>query len=127
MHESTKAALGFVAERQPNAPLIVRAVDAGSPAAKSPLRTGDEIMRWNNGEPPKRPDRWASSQKPGDELRLLVRHEDQEKEEEVVIRLGEIREKYYQVAESSQASERAKHIRDGILHGTTAPVTANNH
>jgi predicted metalloprotease with PDZ domain len=126
VHESTKPALGFVAEHQPNAPLIVRVVDLDSPAAKSALRTGDEILRWNNAEPPKRPDRWIAGQKPGDELHLTVRHEDQEKEEEVTLHLGETHERFYQVVESAQATEREKRIREGILRGTTAPVTAKN-
>jgi predicted metalloprotease with PDZ domain len=127
VRESTKASLGFVAEHQPNAPLVVRAIDPESSAAKSSLRTGDEVLRWNNAEPPKRPDRWAAGQKPGEELRLTVRHEDQEKEEDVVFHLAEVHEKFYQLAESSQATEREKHIRDGILHGTTAPVNVKNH
>ncbi|HEY4980201.1 MAG TPA: hypothetical protein VII25_13615, partial [Candidatus Acidoferrum sp.] len=67
---------------------------------------------------------WTISQKPGDELHLLVKHADKEKEDDIVVRLGEVRETYFQVVESPHVSERQKHIRDGILHGTTAPVTA---
>jgi predicted metalloprotease with PDZ domain len=123
-HESVRPLLGFSAERQPNGPLVVRGVDPDSPAAKTTLRTGDEIVRWNNGEAPKRLDHWTISQKPGDELHLLVKHADKEKEDDIVVRLGEVREEYFQVVESPHISERQKHIRDGILHGTTAPVTA---
>jgi predicted metalloprotease with PDZ domain len=123
VHESVRATLGFVADHQPNAPLLVREIDADSPAGKSALRSGDEIVRWNNGDPPRRLERWANSQKPGDELHLLVRHADTEKDEEVAVKLGEVREKVYQVTESAQATEREKRIREGLLHGTTAPVT----
>jgi predicted metalloprotease with PDZ domain len=123
-HESVRPLLGFFAERQPNGPLVVRGVDPDSPAAKTTLRTGDEILRWNNGDAPKRLDHWTISQKPGDELHLLVKHADKEKEDDIVVRLGEVRETYFQVVESPHVSERQKHIRDGILHGTTAPVTA---
>jgi predicted metalloprotease with PDZ domain len=123
-HENVRAVLGFVAEHQPSGPIVVREVDPEYPAAKTVLRNGDEILRWNNGEPPRRLERWASSQKPGDELVLHIRHAGEEKEEDVTIHLGEVREKYFQIAETLHASDREKHIREGILHGTTAPVTA---
>jgi hypothetical protein len=31
------------------------------------------------------------------------------------------------VAEDADASEKARHIRDGLLHGVTQPVTASIH
>ena len=122
--ETVRPVLGFTAEHQPNGPLVVRGIDPNSPAAKSALRTGDEILRWNNGEPPKHPERWVLSQKPGDEISLRVRHAGEEKEDDIDLRLGELRETRYQVAESAHSTEREKHIREGLLHGTTAPVTA---
>jgi len=124
-HEASRAALGFIAEHQPNASMVVRAIDPDSPAAKSALRAGDEILRWNNSDPPRRLDRWTIAQKPGDELHLQVKHEDKEKEEEITVRLGEVREKYYQLAEASQGTDRQKRIREALLHGTTTPVTAS--
>ncbi len=126
-HDSVRPVLGFFAEHQPGGPLVVRGIEADSPASKTALRTGDEILRWNNGEPPRRLDRWAIAQKPGDELHLHVKHAEKEKEEDIVVWLGEIREKYYQVVESGHSSEREKHIRDGILRGVTAPETAKAH
>ena len=63
-----------------------------------------------------------SLEKPGDQLRLRVKRDD--KEMDIALRIGEVREKVYQVAESSHTSERAKRIREGILRGTTEPVTA---
>jgi C-terminal processing protease CtpA/Prc len=99
-------------------------IDADGPAAKSGLLVGDEIVRWNNGEPPRRPERWLSQQKPGDTLHLRVRRED--KEQSIEIRLGEQRETLYQVAESANAGERARRIREGILRGSTEPATAGN-
>jgi predicted metalloprotease with PDZ domain len=123
--ETVRPILGFAVENQGTGPIVVRSIDPEAPAAKSQLRTGDEILRWNNGDPPRRPERWVLSQKIGDEIILRVRHAGAEKEEDVPVRLGELREKRYQVAESSHATEREKHIREGLLHGTTAPVTAN--
>jgi predicted metalloprotease with PDZ domain len=125
-HESVRSVLGFLVERQPNAPLIVRGVEPDSPASKTQLRTGDEILRWNNADPPKRPDHWVQSQKPGDEVRLHVKHAEKDQEEDVVVHLGEVREKYFQVAESAHPTDRQKLIREGLLHGTTAPVSAKN-
>ena len=63
-------------------------------------------------------------QKPGDALQLTVKRE--EKELSMEFRLGEIHEKFYQVIEQPHASDRAKRIREGMLHGTTEPVTARN-
>jgi predicted metalloprotease with PDZ domain len=121
--ESVRATLGFLPQREPGAPWSVAAVDAGGPAAKSGLQVGDEILRWNNSDVPRRPERWAGQQKPGDVLRLRVRRG--EKEESVEIHLGELRERFFQVAEMSNADERARRLRDGLLHGTTEPITAH--
>jgi predicted metalloprotease with PDZ domain len=124
-HESVQAILGFFVERDSNGAWMVRGVDAGGTAAKSGLRPGDEILRWNNGDPPRRPDHWASQQKPGETLHLRLKRAG--KEERVDLPLGEVREKFYQVAESPHASDRARRIREGMLRGTTDPVTARNH
>jgi predicted metalloprotease with PDZ domain len=123
--ESVRATLGFTLQREPSGPWFVAGIEAGTSAEKSGLKVGDEILRWNNSDTPRRPERWASQQKAGDELRLRVRRD--EKEETLTLHLGEVREKIYEVAESSTVSDRAKRIRDGILRGTTDPVTARNH
>ena len=68
------------------------------------------------------PERWAGQQKPGEVLHLRVRRGEEEKS--LDIHLGEVREKFFQVVDLPNADERAKHLRDGILHGTTDPVTA---
>ncbi|MFI5096401.1 MAG: M61 family metallopeptidase [Candidatus Acidiferrales bacterium] len=122
--ETVHAVTGFTVERDPNEPWTVRIVDADGTAAKSGLRVSDEIVRWNNGEPPRRLRGWLNQQKPGDELHLRIRRDD--KEMNIDIRLGEQREKFFQVAESSNGGERARRIREGLLRGTTDPVTAGN-
>jgi predicted metalloprotease with PDZ domain len=120
--EISRAVLGFSVQREPNAPWIVASVDAGSSAEKSGLKVGDEILRWNNGDVPRRPDRWVGQQKPGEDLRLRI-HRD-EKEENMDLYLGEARERFYDLVEVPNADARAKRIRDGLLHGSTDPVTA---
>ena len=123
--ESSRATLGFSIEREPNAPWAVATVEPGSTADRGGLQVGDEILRWNSVEVPRRPERWASQQKPGEDLRLRVRRDG--KEISIEVRLGESRETSYQVVETPGTNDRARRIRDGILHGTTDPVTAQAH
>jgi predicted metalloprotease with PDZ domain len=120
--ETSRAVLGFAVHREPNAPWTVATVDLGSNAESSGLKVGDEILRWNNGDVPRRPDRWAAEQKPGEKLYLRIHRADTEVN--VDLRLGEIREKSFLVKESSSVTDREKRIRDGLLRGTTDPVTA---
>lgn len=123
-HEAVHATLGFSAERDSGGQWTVTSVDADTSAAKAGLRSGDEIVLWNNSEVPRRLARWLNQQKPGELLRLRIRRG--EKDENIELHLGELREKLYQIAESAEASDRARRIREGLLHGTTDPVTAHN-
>jgi predicted metalloprotease with PDZ domain len=124
-HESVRATLGFLPQRDPGGPWVVVAINSDGLAAKSGLQVGDELLRWNNADLPRRPERWVTQQKPGDILRLRVRRN--EKEESVDVHLGELREKFFQVADSPNADERARRLRDALLHGTTDPITARAH
>ncbi len=115
--------LGFSAERDPSGLLIVATVDPEGFATQAGLRAGDVIVNWNGGEIPRLLERWLPEQKPGDLLRLRVRRED--KEISLEFRLGEIKEIFYEVSENSHASERARHIREGMLRGETSAVLAH--
>jgi predicted metalloprotease with PDZ domain len=92
-------------------------------AAQAGLRAGDVILNWNGGEVPRRLERWLHEQKPGDVLRLRVRRED--KEVSVEFQLGEAKESIYEVSEASGASEKARNIREGLLHGVTSTVSVH--
>jgi len=116
--EQKRAALGFRAERDASGLLVVKEIDPDDAAAQSGLRIGDVVVGWNNGDPPRRIERWLREQKPGDTLRLRVRRDGSETS--VQFRLGEMIETLYQVTEDSQANEKARRIRDGLLHGTTS-------
>jgi len=117
--------LGFYAEREPSGELAVQSVDSESAAAQAGLQEGDVILRWNGANPPRNPERWLASQKPGSELRLSVQRED--KQLTLECRIGEATETFYQVVEDSHAGEKARRIREGLLRGTTQPVTAALH
>jgi S1-C subfamily serine protease len=123
--EHSRPTLGFSTERDANGAVNVQAVIAEGPAAEAGLRAGDTILTWNGAEPPRRLERWLREQKAGDVLKLKVRRE--EKEVTIEVRLGEIKETFYGVSEDSHASEKARRIRDGLLHGVTSAVTVPVH
>ena len=118
MAQRKRPALGFSTERSASGEVIAREVDPESSAAQAGLRSGDLILTWNGSEPPRNPD-----QKTGSEVRLRVRRDDHEAS--VDFRIDEATETFYQAAENSHAEAKAKRIREGILHGTTQPVTAS--
>jgi len=89
------------------------------------LHSDDVITSWNGTEPPKNIERWAYGQKKGNSLRLGVRRD--EKNISIELRVGEVVEIAYRVAEDARAAEKAKHIREGLLRGVTQPVTAAIH
>jgi len=91
-------------------------------AAQAGLREGDSIVNWNGAEAPRRLVRWVREQKPGDMVKLRVRREDREVALE--FRLGESKETLYQVSEDGHATEKARRIREGMLHGLSVASTA---
>ena len=121
--ERKRTTLGFAAGRDSKGSLVVRSVDADSSAAQAGLRVNDVILNWNRSEPPTDPERWASAQKKGDVVRMNIRRD--EKSSILEIRLGEATETSYRLVEDAQASQKARHIREGLLKGVTQPVTVS--
>jgi predicted metalloprotease with PDZ domain len=116
-----RAALGFAAEGAGKGPVVVRSVDANSAAAEAGLQSGDLISKWNGGAPPRRLADWLPQHKSGELLHLVIRREDAELK--IDFRLGEITETFYDLAEDSRAGDKARHIREGLLHGVTDAAT----
>lgn len=115
--EHKRAVLGFSAERESGGTVTVREVDDGSPAARAGLRLGDVIVNWNDGDVPQSLEPWVRERQPGETVKVRIRREERERTLE--FRLGEKKELLYQVAEDSRAGEKARRIREGLLHGVT--------
>jgi predicted metalloprotease with PDZ domain len=120
--ERKHASLGFSVERE-NGALTVESVDPEGAAEMAGLRRGDVIVSWNGAEPPRGLERWATTHKKGTMLKIGVRREDGPAIVEFA--LGEVSETFYRTVEDEHAGEKARRIRDGILRGTTQPVTAS--
>ncbi len=115
--------LGFFTERGASGEVVVRNVEPDSSAGQAGLRSGDVILSWNGADVPRNPERWVYSQKAGNEVRLRVQRDDREMS--IDFRIDEATDTFYQVGEDSRADAKAKRIREGLLHGTTQPVTAS--
>ncbi len=116
-----RAALGFSADVTAGGTLIVRSVEASSPAATAGLQSGDVVVKWNGAEPSRRAAEWLRQRKAGETLHLRIRREGSEVN--LDFRVGESSETYYDIVEDPHPGEKALRIREGLLHGTTTAAT----
>jgi predicted metalloprotease with PDZ domain len=121
--EHKRAVLGFSAEREPGGSFVVRGVDDGSSAGGAGLRPGDVILNWNDADVPRSLGRWVRDRQPGEAVKARIRRDD--KEQTLEFKLSEEKESLYQVVEDSRASEKARRIREGLLHGVTQEATGH--
>jgi predicted metalloprotease with PDZ domain len=97
--------------------MIVAAIESGSPAEAAGVREGDVLLEIN-GEPfPRRFTAWLGQQSPGQKVKVRVRREGEEKEFNFA--LGSHSDHHCSIFEASHPTENQRHIREGILHGTT--------
>jgi predicted metalloprotease with PDZ domain len=121
--EQKRAVLGFTPDRESGGTVTVRAVDDASPAAEAGLRPGDVILNWNGGDVPRSLGRWVRERQAGEIVKVRIRRD--EREQTLQFKLGEEKEVLYQVSEDSHAADKAKRIREGLLHGITQPASAH--
>jgi predicted metalloprotease with PDZ domain len=121
--EQKRAVLGFTPDRESGGTVTVRAVDDASPAAEAGLRPGDVIVNWNGADVPRSLGRWVRERQAGEIVKVRIRRD--EREQTLQFKLGEEKEVLYQVSEDSHAGEKAKRIREGLLHGITQPASAH--
>ncbi|MGB2622248.1 MAG: PDZ domain-containing protein [Candidatus Acidiferrum sp.] len=123
MTDHSRAILGFSAGRGSDGTITVRSVDAGTPAEQAGLQPGDAILSWDGGDVPRFLGRWVRERPAGEPVKLRIRRD--EKEQTLSFKLGEEKETLYQIQEDAQAGERARRIRDGLLHGVTQTVAVH--
>ena len=123
MTEHKRAVLGFSSEREAGGTVTVRAVEPGSQAEGAGLQLGDVIVNWNGGDVPRSLGRWVRERQPGEYVKLRIRRD--EKERGLEFKLGEEKEMLYQIVEDSNAGEKARRIREGLLHGTTQTMAVH--
>jgi predicted metalloprotease with PDZ domain len=110
------ADFGFWPTRTLNG-LVVAAVVSGSGAEAAGVREGDALVELNGEQFPRRFASWLGSQSPGQKINLRVRRDGEEKD--FTFALGSHSDRRCSVTEVSHPTEMQRHIRDGLLHGTT--------
>ena len=111
-----RGAFGFTIRRDGKSAPFIGSLEAGSAAQQAGLQDGDSLLAIN-GEPfPRSPERWVHDRQPGERVTLKVRRGGEEKT--FTFALGRQAEAVFQVVEASDATEKQRRIRDGILHGT---------
>jgi predicted metalloprotease with PDZ domain len=111
-----RAAFGFTIHREGKSSLLIGSLEAGSAAQQAGLQDGDILVALN-GEPlPRSPERWIRDHQPDERITLKVRRSGEEKT--VTFALGRQAEAMFQIVEATDATEKQRRIRDGILHGT---------
>jgi predicted metalloprotease with PDZ domain len=112
----------FSVQRDSDGKLLVRAVESGSTAERAGLRAGDEIAQWNGENIPRRIEYWLHNKKPGDSLKLRIVRNGEPAEVSFV--LGGKTVSVFAISEDSQASPKARTIREGMLRGKTSIAKA---
>jgi S1-C subfamily serine protease len=113
--------LGFSPERESGGTIKVRAVDDGSPASGAGLRPGDVIVNWNGGDVPRSLARWVRERHPGEVVKVRVRRGEKEQTLEFAASRKNCSTNHGRL----HAVEKARRIREGLLHGITQTVAVH--
>ena len=116
--ERQRPALGFQFASQFRKTPVVNIVDPGSSADIAGLKAGDQVLSWDGGGVPRRPERWLLGHNSGEQLRLSIRRGSEALQ--LAFPLGEEIETVRKVAELPDASARQRAILDGLTQGTTS-------
>lgn len=115
--ESVKLAdPGFSPSRMPGGVAVTSVISRG-PAEAAGLREGDVIVEVNGHPFPRSRGGLLSGLSAGETVKFHVTRQGQEMDISYV--LGSREDIRYSIKEAAHATERQRHIREGILHGTT--------
>jgi predicted metalloprotease with PDZ domain len=111
-----RADYGFWPTRSVNG-IVVAAIESGSAAEAAGVKEGDVLLELN-GEPfPRRFTSWLGGQSPGQKVNVHVRRDGEDKE--FTFSLGAHSDRRCTITDAPHPTEMQRHIRDGILRGTT--------
>lgn len=112
-----RADFGFSVGRGPDAVPMVMQLDSGSGAEKAGLLEGDVLLELNGATMPRNATNWLREHQPGESVRIKLRRNGVERE--LSFELGQRQESIYRMEEDEAATGKQRHIRDGILKGST--------
>jgi predicted metalloprotease with PDZ domain len=116
--ERERPALGFQFASAFRKTPIVNVVDPGGSADIAGLEEGDQIISWDGGGVPRRPERWLVGHNPGEQLRLSIRRGSDVLQ--LAFPLGEQIEAVRKVVELPNPSAKQSSILDGLTQGTAS-------
>jgi predicted metalloprotease with PDZ domain len=120
------ASLGLQVTHNRTGEAVMSDLDPGGVAERAGIREGDLMLALDGGEVPQNMDRWLSSRKPGEVVRVRVRRGDLVRA--FSFALGEVPTNVYDVEEAPHPTPKQLRIRTGLLRGITdrAPVGSAN-
>jgi len=112
-----RAAIGFSVTR--DTPPTIAFVDPDGAANQAGLKEGDVPLSLNGEGFPRPLERWLRDHQADERVTIKIQRGGEQRE--VSFPLGRQNEAAYQIVEVASPMEKQRRIRDGILHGTTAP------
>ena len=112
-----RASLGFTIIRDLGGAYSVASLDVESPAGQSGLNDGDVLIAINGEDVPRSLERWLRDRQPEERVTVKIRRAGEIRE--FSFSLGRMTDAIYQISELPRATEQQRHIRDGLLRGTT--------